>query len=270
MSSHFLLAQESNTGMKALVAVVVIVAGFIIGSIVAAIVRKLASKDSRPEAITSSAGALATLGFSIALITALVIALGIVNRQALDQLTSDLVSFLPRALSATIVLILGNVVGAVAETGVSRSLGHVSPSLRERVPSIVKWIVSGFAAVIAANQLGVDTTIIVVAVSAIFFGIALTAAMLAGLGGKEVAGQIAAGRALRRILKPGDQLTAGTIEGVVTTVGSTSTQVTRANDVLLVPNDALLHTQMVVTPADDDVAPVELSAVEPLTSDDDI
>ena len=84
------------------------------------------------------------------------------------QLSRDLVTFLPRALSAAIVLIMGNIVGALAETGVERSLGHVSPELRRRVPSLVKYGVTGFAVIIAANQLGIDTTIITVAVAAIF------------------------------------------------------------------------------------------------------
>ena len=90
MTGHLLLAQESDTGTKALIAIGVIVGGFVLGSLAGSIARRLASAESRPEAIRSSAAALATLAFSLILIVGLVIALGIVNREALDQLSTCL------------------------------------------------------------------------------------------------------------------------------------------------------------------------------------
>jgi len=169
-----------------------------------------------------------------------VIALGIVQESALEQLSTDVVQFLPRALSSAIVLILGNIVGAVAETGVARSLGHVSPEIRRRVPVLVKYAITGFALVIAATQLGVDTKIILVAVAWLFFAVALSTALLAGLGGRPVAEQIAAGRALRQELNIGDTVRVGTTVGEVSAIGSTSTQITGANSVTLIPNTDLL------------------------------
>ena len=232
-----LLAQ---TDTNALVALIVIIVGLVLGSLSAALARRIAGHDSRPEAVRTSAGAIATLAFSLILIAALVIALGIVQETALDQLSTDVVQFLPRALSAAIVLILGNIIGAVAETGVARSLGHVSPEIRRRVPVLVKYAITGFALVIAATQLGVDTTIILVAVASLFFSVALSAALLAGLGGRPVAEQIAAGRALRQELNIGDTVRVGTTEGEVSAIGSTATQITGANKVTLIPNTELL------------------------------
>ena len=235
--------------MNALIAVAVIVAAFIVGSVAAAVVRRLAGDEKRPEVIRTSSGALATLAFSLMLIIGLVIALGIVNREALDQLSRDLVTFLPRALSAAIVLIMGNIVGALAETGVERSLGHVSPELRRRVPSLVKYGVTGFAVIIAANQLGIDTTIITVAVAAIFFSVGLAAALLAGLGGRPVSEQIAAGRALRQIIEIGDTVELADITGTVTAIGSTTTQIDRDGSAVFVPNAEILASRMRVEPA---------------------
>ncbi len=236
--------------MNALIAVAVIVAAFVLGSIAAAVVRRIASDDKRPEVVQTSSGALATLAFSLMLIVGLVIALGIVNREALDQLSRDLVTFLPRALSAAIVLILGNIVGALAETGVERSLGHVSPELRRRVPALVKYAVMGFAVIIASNQLGIDTTIITVAVAAIFFSVGLAAALLAGLGGRPVAEQIAAGRALRQLLEVGDTVELADISGTVSAIGSTTTQIDASDGSVFVPNAEVLASRLAVTPAD--------------------
>jgi len=237
-----LIAQSSDT--NAIIAVAIIAAGFVLGSIAAAIARRLASSEKRPEAVRSSAGALATLAFSLILIIALVSALGVISSTALEQLSSDVVTFLPRLLSAAIVLIIGNIVGALVETGISRSLGHVSAELRDRVPLIVKYAIMGFAVVIAANQLGVDTTIILVIVASVTFGVALSLALLAGLGGRPIAEQVAAGRALRRDLVVGDTVRFGAIQGQIAAIGSTSTQITGPDDVVLVPNIDLLSSSV--------------------------
>ena len=247
----FVFAQTSGTDV--IIALVVIVAGFVLGSIVAAITRKLTSGASR-ETISASAGALATLGFSVILIVALVAALGIVNSAALEQLGTDVALFMPRLLSAAIVLIVGNIVGALVETGVERSLGHVSAELRQRVPSLVKWTIQGFVLVIAANQLGIDTTIITVVVASVFFGIALALALLAGLGGRGVAEQVAAGRALRRELSVGDIVRLGDLQGEVSAIGSTSTQITSHQDIVFIPNTEILESPIEIidaVPGDD-------------------
>jgi small-conductance mechanosensitive channel len=257
-----LLAQDDGlnwTDATALIALLVIIAGLTLGSIAAALTRRIASGEKRPEAVRSSVGALSTLAFSIILIVALVIALGIVNSEALDQLSRDLVSFMPKALSAAIMLILGNVVGSIAETGVARSLGHVAPEVRNRVPALVKWGVMGFAIVIAANQLSIDTTIIIVAVASVFFSIGLAAAMLAGLGGQHVARQIAAGRALRQLVTVGDTIRTDRVGGVVKAIGSTNTQITTFDeDIQLVPNAELLGDRFQIVPAAEPETPDEI------------
>ena len=231
-------AQSGST--TALIAVGLIAVGFLLGSIAASVARRVTSRDSQPEVIKSSAGSIATLAFSIILIISLVIALGVVNESALNQLTTDVALFLPRVISAAIVLIVANIAANLVETGVARSLGHVSASLRQRVPGLIKTLIMGLAAVIAANQLGINTTVVLIAVAAIFFGLALAMAMLAGLGGRSVAEEVAAGRAIRRELKVGDTVRIGNVEGDVAAIGSTSTQITSAQQITLVPNTEML------------------------------
>lgn len=239
-------AQTSST--DALIALGVVIAGFILGSLAAAVVRRTASASSR-EGLQSSAGALATLALSVLLIAALIAALGIINRESLDQLLDDFLDFLPNLLAATIVLIIGNIIGALVETGVARSLTHVSAELRKRVPTVVKFTIQGFVLVIAANQLGIDTTIVSLIVAAVFFGLALALALLAGLGGRDVAAQVAAGRALRRQFNIGDSICFGELHGEISAIGSTATQITSHKDILFVPNNQILQNSVEVVHA---------------------
>lgn len=235
---HSILAQVDTS--NALVALGLIVAGFILGTIAAKVARRLTSGSSRPEVIQSSAGPIATLAFSGILIISLIIALGLVNETALNQLLTDVALFLPRVISAAIVVIIANIVANFVETAIAKSLGHVSPTMRTRVPAAAKTVIMGFALVIAANQLGINTSIILIAVAALFFAIGLAAAMIAGFGGRDVAGEVAAGRAVRRELKVGDTIRIGALEGDVVAIGSTSTQITNAQRITLIPNSEIL------------------------------
>ncbi len=238
MAGNLVVAQISSA--DALVAAALVGVGFILGSVAAGIARRLASREANPSVIQSSSSSLATLAFSIVLIASLIAALGVINSAALDQLLTDVALFLPRVISAAIVLIIANIVGNLAEPAIAQSLGHVSHVIRQRVPSLVKSLIMGFAVVIAANQLGIDTNVVLIAVGALFFGIALAAALIAGLGGRPVAEEIGAGRAIRRELKVGDVVRIGHVEGEVTALGTTSTQITSAQRITLVPNTEIL------------------------------
>ncbi len=226
--------------MNALIAAGLIVVGFVLGTIAASVSRRVAGRESQPEVIRSSSGSIATLAFSLILIISLIAALGSVNQPALDQLLTDVALFLPRIISAAIVLIAANVVAGLVEGAIARSIGHVSPELRRRVPSLAKGLIIGFAAVIAANQLGINTSVILIAVAAIFFTVGLAMALLAGLGGRAVAEEVAAGRAVRRELKVGDTIRVGHVEGDVVAIGSTSTQITSSERITLVPNSEVM------------------------------
>ena len=74
-------------------AAIAVAGGIVIGSLLARIVRGLLTNERRPEALQRSAGAIASLFFSIAVIIGLITALGLVNEAALDQLPEDLVDY---------------------------------------------------------------------------------------------------------------------------------------------------------------------------------
>ena len=68
----------------------------------------------RPEGLRNSAAAIASLVFSVAIIDGLITALVFVIRASLDEMPKQLVDYIPRALSAAIVLISANVVSSFA------------------------------------------------------------------------------------------------------------------------------------------------------------
>ena len=74
---------------------------------------------------------------------------------------------------------------------------------------------SGAATLLAAGQLGVNTTILNLAAAALLFSIGASFTLLSGLGGRQVSAELAAGRAISRMIAAGDQITVAGQSGIV-------------------------------------------------------
>lgn len=222
-------------------AAIAVGAGFVLGGIARTIVDRALSKESRPEALRNSASALAGLVFSAVLISGLIVALGIVDPSSLEQMPEDLVAFVPKALSAAILVIGGNVLAAFATVGVRSSLTGAKPAMVRRIATVVKVAILGAACLLAASQLGVDTTILNLAAAALFFSIGAAFALLSGLGGRSVSAEIAAGRAVRRMIGEGDRLEVAGELGIVDAIHPAAIELRRPDGtVSLVPHSIVL------------------------------
>ena len=227
---------------KWLVAALAILAGLVLGILLSRIARSVLSSEKRSPAVQSSAKAVSSLFFSLAFIIGLVVALGVTNETALEQLPKDVVAYIPRVLSAAIVLIGANILGAVITTLLEQSLGHVSASMRRRVPALARGIIMAFAILIAANQIGIDTEILTLAAASIFFSVGLAAALVAGLGSREVAAELAAGRAVKRLLSPGDMVAYEATAGRVVNLHSVGLELeTGDGRLVVVPHSDLIN-----------------------------
>jgi small-conductance mechanosensitive channel len=227
-------------------------AGIVIGSILARVVRGVLSKDRRPEALRDAAGPIASVFFAGAVIIGLITALGFVDEQAVDDLPNDFIDYVPKALSAAIVLIIANIAATFVVAALERSLGHVSATIRRRVPPVVKGAILFMGGLIAAAQLGIDTLILTLAAAALFFGTALTVALVAYSGSGPVASEVAASRALRRMLHVGDRVDTETVTGTIVELHGVKAEIETADGRrLLVPYTGLLDAVVGITRADD-------------------
>ncbi|MEZ5165265.1 MAG: hypothetical protein R2695_01790 [Acidimicrobiales bacterium] len=100
-------------------------------------------------ALRGAAGRIASIFFAAAVIVGLITALGVVDDQAVDDLPKDFIAYVPKALSAAIVLIVANIAATFIVAGLERSLGHVSPTVRRRVPPIVRGAILFMGGLIA-------------------------------------------------------------------------------------------------------------------------
>lgn len=232
-------------------AAIAMAAGLLVGTIASRIVASALAR-SKVNALRESAAPLAGLALSAGVIVGLLVALGFIAPDELEQLGDDAIAFLPKAIAALVIVIGANVASTFAAAAVARSLAGTGAAARF-APIITKFAILGGGAIIAAGQTGVDTTVVNIAVAAMLCGVALALALLTGLGGRQVAGELAAGRAWRSSLQSGDRIRAvvsGTdrnqeataLVGVVVDVSPTAIELDSAGTTVFVPNSRLLDS----------------------------
>ena len=157
--------------------------------------------------------------------TAVIGVLVIIDPEQADRLSSSVIGSVPKVMIAVIVVIvaraLGRIVGLFAET----ALRTVSPALAGRARLILSSGILGVGLIIALQQVGISTDIILILVSALAFGGALALALGAGLGSVPLAKQVAAGRHVANRYSPGSKVRVGDAEGPIAEIGLASTRI---------------------------------------------
>lgn len=224
---------------------VAIVAGFVVGSVVSRVLKTMVER--RRGRVAQLAPAVSSLSFSLILVIGLLVALGFVQPDSVAKLRDDTIEYLPRALSALIVVILGGVIGTIVSTATRESVGRTMGRMGEKIPTVVKGVITAFSAILAASQLGIDTTVINIVVAGVVFGLALAFALVIGMGSRPVATEIATGRAVRRLLAPGDVVNTPSITGTVLALHPTAVELQVGDNARLVPYSTLSADTMTVT-----------------------
>jgi small-conductance mechanosensitive channel len=173
-------------------------------------------------------------------------ALSLLGLQFLSQSLNQGVLVLPKLLIAAALVLGGVVLGGFARERVDRLTYQLDfPVPLGRLAQIT--VVTIFA-IIAAAQIAISTLVLLILLS----GAAATFALAFGLGGREVARALSAGRYLRHDYAEGQDISFGDVRGRITTIESTST-ILDAGDgqSLRVPNHLLMETVVTIHRGDD-------------------
>lgn len=168
-------------------------AGLVVGALAGRAVRVLMTRRASLADVAPAAGALVLWG-SVA--AGLALALATISPETLRPLPSRILEWLPNAVVAGVVLIAGRVLGVTAGVALGRMTERATGRPQATVQAAVRWSVTGAALLVALGQVGVDTTVLNLLVGVTAAAVALTLAGLAVAGGREVAAQLAAGRAI--------------------------------------------------------------------------
>lgn len=203
-----------------------VLVGLLSGVVGAALVRRiiLKGREDRPE-MHDAARATATFLFLFFTALGVIVAIGFTEPDTLEPIPADLVRKSPRILAAGLILIAGRAI-AFALGGMIRSAFEGStPRIQAQIGATARFVVYAVALVLALSQLGVDTTILSILAGAVTFGLAGAFALLVGLGGREMGGELAAGRHLSRIVAVGDRVEVDGIAGRIVALHPASVEI---------------------------------------------
>lgn len=161
------------------------------------------------------------------LVTAIIVvgALVVIDPDQANTLLESTISSVPRVLVAIIIIILARALGRIVGLFIEAALRPVSAVLAARGRLVASGAITGIGLIIAMQQIGISTDIILVLVAALAFGTALTIALGVGLGAVPVAKQVAAGRHVAARYSSGDPVTVGDVDGVIAEIGLVSCRV---------------------------------------------
>lgn len=176
------------------------------------------------------------------LIILLVTGLLILDPDQGDRLLESTLAYLPQAFVAVVVVIvaraLGRIVGVITETALQR----ISPVVAARSKLAASSVILGVGIIIALQQLGISTDIVLLLVAGLVFGTALAIALLVGLGGLPLAKQVAAGRHVQERYEVGQVIRVLDHEGRITSIGLSTTRIEAMDGgVVDLPNRTLLE-----------------------------
>lgn len=226
-------------GERALYAAIAVLAGIVLGTIAGGLTRRAILRRQTRKEVAAPAAALV---FWVALAIGIAVGAGLLAPDAVRPLPSRVLEYLPRALVAGLILIVGYAAAAVSAAVLSGGLARATGRTRREAATGLRVAIFIAVTLLALGQLGVDTTILTIAAAALLFGTATALALLIGLGGRDLAAEVAAGRYLRRLVRPGDHVETGQLSGRIAALHPATTELdTEPPGTIHVPNSLLLR-----------------------------
>ena len=196
----------------------------------AALVRRIILNDrrDRPEA-HDAARATSTFLFLFFTSLGVIVAIGFTDPEELEPIPAEVLRTSPRILAAGLILIAGRAIAYAVGGMINTAFEGSGARIRTQVSAVARGLVYVIAIVLALTQLGVETTILSVIVGATAFGAAAAFALLVGFGGREMGGEIAAGRTVQRLVSVGDDVSVDGLSGEVIALHPTSVELREAD-----------------------------------------
>jgi hypothetical protein len=203
-----------------------VVVGLLSGVVGAALVR-LAIVKGREGRLEMMDAARATSIFVFLFFAAIgvVVAVGVTSPDTLRPIPAQLLRYSPHVLAAGLILIAGRAMAFAVAGYVNGALADSTTRMRGKLAESVRVVITLASSVLALRQLGIDTTILNIAIGAMLFGLAAAFALLVGLGGRDLGRELVTGRYLPRVMRVGDEVEVADLQGTVVAMHPASIEV---------------------------------------------
>ncbi len=150
----------------------------------------------------------------IALVVVVVVAaVSLLGLGALSIALNEVVLFVPKLIVALALLLAGAVIGDFLGERVQRLADQMA--LGGPARDLVRTAVLAIFALMALAELGIPTAIVMAMIALVVTGITLTIALAFGLGGRDVAREVAAGRYVGEAFSVGQRISIGEVSGEI-------------------------------------------------------
>ncbi|MEF8841690.1 MAG: mechanosensitive ion channel domain-containing protein [Haloarculaceae archaeon] len=242
-----LLREVSRMELAVAFAALVLLSGLVVGVAIARWLGGLLVRLDVPAAVegtpfertarsfgTSTVALLSRLAGLFVFLVGVVLALRLLGVLATELFVARLADFFPNLFAATIIVIVGLLVGDKAHVMISERLSSVKLPEVTLIPSIVKYSVFYVAGLIALAQLGVATAALLVLLAAYAFGLFF----VGGLACKDMLTSATAGIYLL-LTQPytiGDEVRIDEHRGIVQEMDVFVTRIESDEEEYLIPN----------------------------------
>lgn len=207
-------------------------------------INRVLGQAGLPPSLPPVLAAAVRVGLTVVVVFA---ALSLLGLQFLSQSLNAGVLLLPELLTGFALLLAGLVVATLVRDRVDRVAEQMDlPFPAGRLAQVA--VVAVFA-ISAASQIAVATTPLLVLLGIVVVALAGTFTLAFGLGGREVAGALSAGRYAREALAVGQTIRVGDVRGTVQAVESAATLLRAPNgEQIRLPNSLLLRHAVHIEP----------------------
>jgi small-conductance mechanosensitive channel len=224
---------------------IAVVGGITLGAVAGGLTRWLVLRGSRRDGSDSVASAAAGFVFWVAVAIGIAVAVGLLAPDALDPLPQQFLAYLPNVLVAGLLLIVGRAAATMASAVLGKGLARATGRTRREAAVGLRLAIMAIVIVLALSQLGVNTAILMILTAAVLFTAGTAMALLIGLGGREVARDVAAGRYLRRFLSTGTYVETSIQTGRIVALHAATTEFQGdPTGTIHVPNSMLLNDRI--------------------------
>jgi len=161
--------------------------------------------------------------------------------RAVAAALGQVVGFLPDVFAAALILLAGAFLGRLVRNVVNTGVRVAGLSGSTALGAIANGVVLLVVAVLALEQLGVETRLLVTVITALVVTLSLTAGAAFAMGSRSLIGHILAGHYLRQSLPTEGTVSVRGRRGTVERVGPVDTVFRDAETSWSIPNAALLE-----------------------------
>lgn len=237
-------------------AIAILIVGYVVAWIIGRVVAKTLSAigfDDLADSIglnrefqrfgfTSPASSI--VGRAVRFAVVVVVVAAAVAALGLAALTASLnaaILFLPKLFAATILVLVGLVLARIVRDRVDRAAARMD--LAGPLGALAEAVIIAAFVVSALAQLSVPLAVLTLVVTILIAAVSFSAALAFGLGSRDAARQVAAGRTLTGSLHVGQTITVGDVTGEIQAMEGAATLLrTASKTTLRVPNHVLLES----------------------------